>query len=77
MKAMAQRYNVDLSHFFVAGDGMTDLPMIKLGGYTFAPSTSPQVLLEVCDMVIPSCEEDGMEKAFFVAIEKMLSSIEE
>ena len=71
MEIMSKSYNVPLSSFFAAGDAMTDLPMIELAGYSFAPSTSPQSLLDVCNMVIPPCEEGGMEKAFDTARELM------
>jgi len=64
MKALSELYDVPLSRFFAAGDGMTDLPMIELGGYSFAPVTAPKLILDKCGMIIPSCEEGGMETAF-------------
>lgn len=74
MKALSELYEVPLSGFFVAGDGMTDLPMIELGGYSFAPVTSPKLLLDKCDSIIPPCEEGGMEKAFKYALNIMRRS---
>lgn len=68
---MAERYGVDIKHTFAAGDGMTDLPMLKACGFSFAPLGAAQPLLEVCDMKIPSCEKGGMEEAFNAAIEMM------
>lgn len=64
MKALSELYDIPLSRFFAAGDGMTDLPMIELGGYSFAPVTAPKLLLDKCNMIIPSCEEGGMDIAF-------------
>lgn len=74
MKALSELYEVPLSSFFVAGDGMTDLPMIELGEYSFAPVTSPKLILDKCDSIIPSCEEGGMEKAFNYALNIMRRS---
>ncbi len=64
MKVMAEMYKVQLFNFFVAGDGMTDLPMIEIAGYSFAPSSAPKYLLDACKIVIPTYKEGGMEKAF-------------
>lgn len=71
MKALSELYDVPLSRFFAAGDGMTDLPMIELSGYSFAPVTAPKLLLDKCDMIIPSCEDGGMETAFNYARDVM------
>ena len=64
MKRLSEMYDVQLSSFFSAGDGMTDLPMMELSGYSFAPVTAPKTLLDSCDMIIPSPKEVGMEIAF-------------
>lgn len=64
MRALSELYDIPLSRFFAAGDGMTDLPMIELSSYSFAPVTAPKLILDKCDMIIPSCEEGGMETAF-------------
>lgn len=74
MKIMSQLFNVRLSNFFVAGNGMTDLPMMELGGYSFAPANSARPLLDICNMVVPPVEEGGMEKAFYTAYELMQGS---
>lgn len=77
LKALSELYNVQPGNFFAAGDGMTDLPMFKLAGYSFAPSSSPKPLLDACDMIIPSYEEGGMEKAFNFARTLMLNNEQE
>ena len=59
--------NVPTGRFFMAGDAMTDLPAIKMAGFSFAPSDAAPQLLETCSMTIPPCEEGGMEKAFRIA----------
>lgn len=69
MRSISQLYNIDLSNFFVAGDGMTDLKMLQLGGYPFVPSDATQELLDSCPdaIIIPPCELGGMEEAFTFA----------
>jgi len=63
--------NLPVSRFFMAGDAMTDLPAIKLAGFSFAPRDAPAELLEACSMTIPSCKDGGMEEAFRIATEMM------
>ncbi|HBI73913.1 MAG TPA: hypothetical protein DDY59_12085 [Lachnospiraceae bacterium] len=68
---MAEHYGVKIKNVFSAGDGMTDLQVLKASGYSFAPVNAPRQLLEVCSMVIPACEDGGMGQAFNRAIEMM------
>ncbi|MGI6668807.1 MAG: Cof-type HAD-IIB family hydrolase [Acetivibrionales bacterium] len=66
---MAEYFNVKTEHTFAAGDGMTDLPMLKASGFSFAPESSAKAVLDICDMIIPPCEDGGMEKALLTAID--------
>lgn len=68
---MAEYFNVKIEHTFAAGDGMTDLPMLKTSGFSFAPENAAKPVLDICDMIIPACENGGMEKALIAAIEIM------
>lgn len=71
LRLMAERYGIKIRNVFAAGDGITDLPMLQAAGYSFAPVNAAKAVLEACDMKIPPCEKDGMEKAFNTAIERM------
>jgi Cof subfamily protein (haloacid dehalogenase superfamily) len=68
---MAKYLSVKIEHTFAAGDGMTDLPMLKAGGFSFAPENAAKPVLDICDMIIPACENGGMEKALVTAIDIM------
>ena len=60
---LAQELQVPLDRVWVAGDAMTDLPMFRLAGRSFAPSTSPQLLQEQCHEVIPPATQGGLAQA--------------
>jgi len=64
LKKLAEMYDVDMKNTFAAGDGMTDLPMLQNSGFSFAPEDASKELLNACDMIIPPCEQGGMEQAF-------------
>lgn len=68
---MAEYFNVKIEHTFTAGDGMTDLPMLKASGFSFAPENAAKPVLDTCDMIVPACEDGGMEKALIAAIDIM------
>lgn len=66
-RTMAEEMGVPMEHTFAAGDAMTDYPMLRQCGHSFAPSDAVEEVLRVCDTVIPTCEEGGMEQAFLQA----------
>ena len=68
--SLAEELGVAMEDTFAAGDAMTDFPLLRSCGYTFAPEDSARPLLEICDTIIPTCENSGMETAFQAARNK-------
>jgi Cof subfamily protein (haloacid dehalogenase superfamily) len=73
MEWLAQFSSLPVSRFFAAGDGMTDLPMMKLAGYSYAPVTALDDVKAAADMVIPSATEGGITVALRDAAWRTLS----
>ena len=46
------------------GDSMNDLEMIRTVGVSVCMENGAAALKEISDVVCPSVEEDGLEKAF-------------
>lgn len=65
---LAALLGVPLAHFFGAGDGMTDLPMLRKVGCAYAPRSAPQAVREACTRVVDPAEEGGMQTAFREAL---------
>lgn len=73
MEWLAQFTHMPVSRFFAAGDGMTDLPMLKLAGYSYAPVTALDEVKAAADMTIPAAAEGGMAVALRDAAQRMIS----
>ncbi|MEG2367028.1 MAG: HAD family hydrolase [Oscillospiraceae bacterium] len=64
MEALCELLQIPLANTFAAGDGMTDLSMLSRAGFAYTLPHAPKALKDVCNMVIPSFREGGMEAAF-------------
>lgn len=58
---------IPVGEFFAAGDSMTDLPMLKLAGTSFAPEDAMEAVKACCEHIVPSPVHGGMQKAFAMA----------
>ena len=64
MEELARRLDIPLSRCLCAGDGMTDLPMLKRAGMAYAPENAPEAVRAAAGLVIPRASEGGMAAAF-------------
>jgi len=71
MHKLVKHYRINPQNTFGAGDGMTDLPMLKASSFSFAPANAMPAVLAACDQIIPACEEGGMAVAFELALARM------
>ena len=67
MKELSQRLSLPFSCFIAAGDAMTDLPMLRLAGKSFAPANACEADREAAGHVVPDVREGGMAEAFHMA----------
>ena len=68
MKKLAEIMEIPVGEFFAAGDSMTDLPMLKLAGTSFAPEDAMEAVKACCGHIVPSPVYGGMQKAFAMAM---------
>lgn len=61
---LSQQLRVPQADCFVAGDGLTDLPMFQHAGTTFAPRDAIAAVREAADIVFPSAKEHGIVEVF-------------
>ena len=54
MKKLAEIMEIPVGEFFAAGDSMTDLPMLKLAGTSFAPEDAMEAVKACCGHIVPS-----------------------
>lgn len=71
MKMVAEYLDIPLDHFFVAGNAMTDIPIMENAGVSFAPEDAPEAVRNTSTHVISKPEDAGMRDAFMVAMEEM------
>ena len=71
---LARLVGIPPGRFLCAGDGLTDLPMLELAGYAFAPENAAAAVRAAADRVVPSVEQGGMALAFAEAA-RMLQSL--
>lgn len=71
MAELSQRFALPFSRFFAAGDAMTDLPMLRLSGESFAPANACEAVREAVDRVVPHVGEGGMAEAFRAAARRL------
>lgn len=64
MARLSERLDIPFSRFFAAGDGMTDLEMMRLSGVSYAPENALDPVRRAASRVVPPVEEGGMEAAF-------------
>ena len=64
MAALSRQLDIPFSRFFCAGDGMTDLPMLRLAGVSYAPANALEPVRQAVSRVVPDVKEGGMETAF-------------
>lgn len=51
-------------HVFVAGDGLTDLPMFEAAALSFAPEDAIPAVRDAADRLFPPAREDGIIRVF-------------
>ena len=64
MAELAERLEIPLSQCLCAGDGMSDLPMLKQAGVAYVPANAPEEVRAAADLVIPAADSGGMAAAF-------------
>jgi len=67
MKALSARFDVPFERFITAGDAMTDMPMLRLSGLSFAPANALDEVKAAVSHVVPDVREGGMALAFDMA----------
>ena len=67
MEIVAAHLGIPLDHFFAAGDAMTDIPILRKAGISFAPQDAPSAVKNACTHIIPRPEDAGMHEAFTLA----------
>lgn len=61
---LSQLTGIPCSRFFCAGDAMTDLPMLKLAGISYAPENAMDAVKAAVSHVVPDVHHSGMAQAF-------------
>lgn len=74
LRALSQSTDVPLSAFFAAGDAMTDLPVMRLAGVSFAPENAVDAVKDAATYVVPDVKDGGMAQAFSIAVDLMENS---
>lgn len=71
MERLSQLLDVPYSRFFSAGDAITDLPMLRASGLSFAPENALPAVKEAVTHTVPSVFQGGMAQAFRIAAERL------
>ncbi len=71
LKALSQLTGVSFDHFFSAGDAMSDVPMMKLSGTSFAPENAMDEVKKVATHIVPDITQGGMGEAFRIAAKSL------
>lgn len=69
MRALSKRLKIPFSHFFAAGDAMTDLPLLQCAKVSFAPANAMDEVKASVTHVVPDVKDGGMADAFTLAAE--------
>ena len=64
LKRICEELGVPVEQTYGFGDSMNDLTMIRTVGVSVCMENGAAALKEISDVVCPSVEEDGLEKAF-------------
>lgn len=62
---LSELCGIPLSDFHAAGDGMTDLPMLKLAGFSYAPQNALEEVKKSVSLIVPSVLEGGISEALY------------
>ena len=69
MMALASYAGIPPEHFFAAGDGATDLPLLQAAGISFAPNNAVPQVKDAVQHVVGDVKDGGMARAFRMAAE--------
>ena len=64
IRKIAEALKVPLSDTYGFGDSMNDLTMIQTVGTSICMANGAEALKKISNVVVPSVEEDGLEKGF-------------
>lgn len=67
MRALSRHLGLPFSSFIAAGDAMTDLPLLKRAGFSFAPANAAEAVRVAVTKVVPDVKEGGIAEAFRLA----------
>lgn len=63
LKGLAEALNIDIEDTAAIGDGLNDLPMIRMAGTGVAMANGCRELLEAADIITGDCDSDGAGEA--------------
>lgn len=61
---LTQHLNIPREDCYVAGDGLTDLPMFGVAGKSFAPEDAISEVRHAADIIFPSAKQHGIIQVF-------------
>ena len=64
LNKLSQLTAIPYERFFCAGDAMTDLPMLKLAGVSYAPENAMDAVKASVTHIVPDIHQNGMAQAF-------------
>lgn len=64
VEIVADHLGIPMSKTYGFGDSMNDMEMIKAVGFGVCMENGQKALKNVCDMICPSVQEDGIARAF-------------
>lgn len=54
---LAKRLGIRREHIYCVGNGLNDIPMLKVSARSFAPANSYAQVKQAADVLLPSCDE--------------------
>lgn len=70
LAALAKHLEVERSQIACIGDAANDLPMFQQAGLRFAMGNAIDQLKEQADVILPSCDENGVAQAIYAHLLK-------
>jgi Cof subfamily protein (haloacid dehalogenase superfamily) len=64
LKRIADHLDIPIKNTMAIGDSLNDISLLKAAGFGVAMQTAPDELKNIADVVVPSSDEGGLEKAF-------------
>lgn len=61
---LCELLQIPMEDCYVAGDGLTDLPMFQFAGKSFAPEDAIDEVKQAADILFPSAKEHGIKEVF-------------